>query len=102
MGATLGEMVYLWKDPAELSELPPDASMVEILRDRWWIMSDEGTIAFYQGRTMPREGREKYNMPQCNTDRRITDKIIETWKDPTIHAEFIPVIYVKHNCSDYH
>ncbi|HJV75400.1 MAG TPA: hypothetical protein VJ654_14330 [Noviherbaspirillum sp.] len=52
----------------------------------WWAVTDDGCALFYK----------TYGSPQCNTDRRIVERIRPDCKQVFIEAAFVP-----HNCSDY-
>lgn len=55
--------------------------------NRWWGVKD-GHILFYLS----------YNGPQCNSNQHIAEYLDKKF-DRT--SQFIPVVYVPHNCNDY-
>jgi hypothetical protein len=58
-----------------------------VIKDRWWSVKD-GCIRFYRG----------YWSPQCNSNKAISEHIGASWHD---RVEFIPLVYVPHDCNDY-
>lgn len=70
-----------------LSDLTTPKNGRICLCDRWWIVNEKDEALFFRHITSP----------QCNSEKSIAERL----KPEGCRVEFVPVAYVKHNCSDY-
>ncbi len=63
--------------------------LVQIYRNRWWVVTPNDEALFYGGRS-----------PQCNMDRRIAERFVRDMY-PTCEARLIPEAFVSINCGDF-
>jgi hypothetical protein len=76
-----------------LSELTPDkiiGGTYDIMTDFYWAVTEDDCVLFYRGRSA-----------QCNRNKGIVERIVARAGYPPTRIEFIPIAYLKHNCSDY-
>jgi hypothetical protein len=78
---------------AEASQLPEEWQFCEILRNRYWVVTEDECLLFYQ--------RGGGNSPQCNSNEAIAAHIMKSTRNPGVKIVFIPVVYRRHNCRDY-
>ena len=67
-----------------LSELTTPQEGTIVYLDRWWCLTDKEEVLFFR----------TYNSPQCNRDKRLTDRLCEIKNDFTVSSIFVPVAYV--------
>ena len=65
----------------------PVEGLVRIFLNRWWLVDEQGRIAFYQPRTDSVGG-----FPQCNPDVAVTGRLMN-YKEWFVGVRHIPVVY---------
>lgn len=92
---------FVFVDPAELLE-PPDGSIIECLRDRWWPVDAQGRIAFC---TVLWTGASPIpGAPVCSVDSGVAWQLLDEgfaaheWGDRVV---FFPVIFRVRDVSDF-
>lgn len=73
----------LTRIPISKATQPFDGALV--IANRYWTVVD-GCILFYRKKS-----------PQCNSDRRLVEHTNKRLY-PTATVEFLPVVFVEHNC----
>lgn len=72
--------------PLEVLTTPREGALCYL--NRYWLVTDADEALFYK----------HYTSPQCNTDKSIVERRL---KRPGTKVVFVPVAYIRHNCSDY-
>jgi len=75
---------------AEATQIPTKGQFVQILRDRFWAVSEDDCILTYKG-----------SSPQCNDNEGIVERIIKGDHHPGVKVQFIPLVFLPHDCRDY-
>lgn len=71
---------------------PDSNGTYELMKDRWWAVTEDDCILFYGSR-----GRS----PQCNSNKAIVEHILSAENHPGVKAVFLTHVWLPHNCSDY-
>jgi hypothetical protein len=58
---------------------------------RWWAVTEAGEVLFYK----------RYTSPQCNSEKTIIERVLSQYEPVKTTAQFIPLAYLPHRCSDY-
>lgn len=59
--------------------------------DRWWVLTPNNEVLFYKS----------YTSPQCNINKAVIDHALLKLHAEGCTAQFLPVAYLPHRCSDY-
>jgi hypothetical protein len=73
----------------------PTTGMFSVYVGYWWPVTDDDCLLFY--RPTRRSG---YGSPQCNSDRRIAEKVSGIYPMPTTLQQ-VPIVFVPLDPSDY-
>lgn len=65
----------------------PVEGLVRVFLDRWWLVDEQGRIAFYRPRTASVGG-----FPQCNPDVAVAGRLMNH-KEWFVSVRHIPVVY---------
>ena len=69
------------KIPVDEIQNPRGKGVVQILEDRWWVVTPQNEILLYRGYT-----------PQCNQNKSIVEMIVK--KHPNCTVQFIELAFV--------
>jgi hypothetical protein len=86
-----------WKFlPIPLAVAGPSHGFVQVMSGRWWCVHPEKGLRFYN--PGGRNGYKGIGAPQCNSDKRIMDRLCHT-EDALVYLErvFVPI-----QQGDYH
>lgn len=73
----------------EAVKIPDKGGLYELLTDRWWAVTEDNCLLFY----------EKGMAPQCNSNKLIVDKWSRFSGRPATTPVFIKAVFIKHECD---
>lgn len=80
---------------AEVTALPARGP-VDVIRDSWWRVTEDGCLLFYT-----RGMRRYYGSPQCNAQEAIARRVGEGLYPWPTSVQQIPAVFIPHRCEDY-
>jgi len=75
---------------AVATRVPATGQFCEILRNHYWAVSEDDCILTYKGHSR-----------QCNSNEAIVQRIIAGDHHPGVKVQFLPLVFLPHDCRDY-
>jgi hypothetical protein len=71
----------------------PPSGYCKVVRDRWWIVDQDGNPIVYG----------KHKSPQCNSDRRITEHLagLSCYQGLGFSVKQLAIVFLPFNPNDY-